>query len=239
MEPVTSGLVKNLTKEAGEALKKESEGFLKAVYGEPARALGSFFADKINKRRHANLIKITVEAKRKLAAAGVSPKEVPLKIIHPMLEAASLEEDPDMQTRWANLLAKVADPRAEALPPSFPRILSEMSSREARFLDGVYDQLSQSSIKTDLAFTKPLTRGGLFDAYMHAGLLSAEAFSVDIDSLLRFRLIGTETAPIDRDDFLRGEPVTEDNEIYRLTSLGLLFVKVCKGTVALTPPPST
>jgi hypothetical protein len=228
MEPVTSGLVKGLTKEAGEALKKESEGFLKAVYGEPARALGGLFTDKINKRRHANLIKITVEAKRKLAGAGVSPKEVPLKIIHPMLEAASLEEDPDMQTRWANLLAKAADQRAEALPPSFPRILAEMSSREARFLDGVYDQLSQSSIKTKLAFTKPLHRSGLFDAYMNVGLLSAEAFSVDIDSLLRFRLIGAEAPPLDRDDFLRGEPV-EDNEMYRLTALGLLFVKTCKG----------
>jgi hypothetical protein len=99
MESVTSVAVKGLTKEAGEALKKEADGFLKAVYGEPARALGGFFADKINKRRHANLIRITVEAKRKLAAAGVSPKEVPLTIIHPMLEAASLEEDADMQTR--------------------------------------------------------------------------------------------------------------------------------------------
>jgi hypothetical protein len=39
---------------------------------------------KINARRHTNLVKITVEAKRHLDAAGVSPREVPLKIIHPI-----------------------------------------------------------------------------------------------------------------------------------------------------------
>jgi hypothetical protein len=103
-----------------------------------------------------------------------------------------------------------------------------MSPREARFFDGVYDQLSQSSIKTKLDFTKPLHRSGLFDAYISVGLFSAEAFSVDIDSLLRFRLIGAEVPPLNRDDFLRGEPV-EDSKIYRLTALGLLFVKTCKG----------
>ena len=78
MDPVTNAVVHSVASESARVLKKESDGFLKAVLGEPAKALGGLIADKINKRRHANLIKICVEAKRALADAGVLPKEVPL-----------------------------------------------------------------------------------------------------------------------------------------------------------------
>ena len=51
---------------------------------------------------------------------GVEPKPVPLKVIQPLLEAASLEEEPDIQELWARLLATastragVAGPRASS-----------------------------------------------------------------------------------------------------------------------------
>src|SRR5258708_32946363 len=105
MEPVTTAAITAVTKESAQALEKEARGFIGTILGEPAKALGGLLGDKVNKRRHGNLIKIVVQAKRKLAEAGVSPKEVPLKIIHPLLEAASLEEDETMQAMWANLLA--------------------------------------------------------------------------------------------------------------------------------------
>src|ERR1035437_7037577 len=133
MDPVTNAVVHAATAESAAALKKESDGFLKAVYGEPAKAFGGLIADKLNRRRHANLIKITVEAKRKLAEAGVSPKEVPLSIIHPALEAASLEENPDMQKTWENLLANATDPRSpNSIPAVFPAMLKELSHREVK-----------------------------------------------------------------------------------------------------------
>jgi hypothetical protein len=139
MDPVTNAVAQSVAAESARALKKESEGFLRAVCGEPAKALGGLIADKINKRRHANLIKICVEAKRALADAGVSPKEVPLNVIHPALEAASLEEEPDLQGLWANLLANAADPRqANPVAPSFPHLLKELGVREVKFLDELY-----------------------------------------------------------------------------------------------------
>ncbi len=231
MEPIANSMVHCATGGSAAALKKEAEGFWKAVFGEPAKAVGGLLTDKVNKRRHANLIKITVEAKRNLASAGVSPKEVPLKIIHPMLEAASLEEDRGMQTKWANLLASAADPRAGAMPPSFPKILSEMSAREAKFLDRLYDYLSQGASRSKAmlqpAFTQPLDSRELFDLYTEGAELSVEAFSVDVDNLLRFRLISVEAPSIDADAIRRNEPLKQD-DIYRLNSLGLLFVTTCK-----------
>jgi Abortive infection alpha len=139
MEPVTTAAITAVKKESVQTLEKEAKGIIRAILGEPARALGGLLGDKVNKKRHANLIKIVVDAKRKLAEAGVSPKEVPLKIIHPMLETASLEENEDLQDVWANLVANAADPRKPGVVgTSFAVMLKELGIREVRFLDKLY-----------------------------------------------------------------------------------------------------
>lgn len=92
MDPLTTTLGKG----AGKVVRKEAESFLTAALGEPAKALGGLLADKINARRYKNLIPITAEAHRRLADAGLTERQVPLKIIHPALEYASLEEDHDL-----------------------------------------------------------------------------------------------------------------------------------------------
>ena len=50
----------------------------------------------------------------------------------------SLEDDDDMQARWAALLANAANPDQEVtVHPTFPGILKELGSAEARLLDAV------------------------------------------------------------------------------------------------------
>jgi hypothetical protein len=183
VEPVSTGVAK-VGGEAFDFLKKESESFLNIVLGEPAKALGGFLADKINSRRHANLITITVEAKRKLVAAGVSPKEVPLKIIHPLLEAASLEEDGDLQEAWANLLANAADPRHEhKVSITFPAILKELSTREVTFFETLYINADRR-----VEYPDSIPRGSIVDinyserelmkVYVEAGLSNSPEFGI-------------------------------------------------------------
>jgi hypothetical protein len=68
--------------------------------------------------------------------------EVPFNILQPALEAASLQEDPDMQTVWANLLANAADPRhSNPVLPSFANMLKELTSREIKFLEGLVETM--------------------------------------------------------------------------------------------------
>lgn len=150
MDPITSSVLAKLGADAPEVLKKESAEFLSATLGPPAKAFGGLVADWINSRRHSNLIKITVGAKRKLVEAGLSPQEVPLSIIHPALEAGSREENPDLQELWANLLANAADPRQNlAVLPSFAGILKELTSRDVKYLSAVYqDAQKQAMLRT-------------------------------------------------------------------------------------------
>ena len=115
-----------------------AEGFLKRVFGPSAESVGLLLADRVNERRHANLIRIVTRAQRRLAEAGISPRQVPLKIIQPLIEHASLEESEDLQKCWSQLLASAAaDP--DSVHPAFVRVLSELSGPECRLLQAMYD----------------------------------------------------------------------------------------------------
>jgi hypothetical protein len=80
-----------------------------------------------------NLVAVVARAKQKLKDKGVEPSEVPLKIIHPLLEASALEEEPDLQELWANLLAGAAS-RTMPFLPAYIDILRHLSTEEVRFL---------------------------------------------------------------------------------------------------------
>jgi len=134
----------NRRKEGGVCKKKDAESLIKIMLGEPAKALGSLMAVPLTKRLHRNLITAAIEAKKRLAEAGVSPKEVPLSIIHPALQGAALEENPELQAAWANLIANAADPRYEdKVLPSFVVMLKELSPQGAVLLKILYEDASK------------------------------------------------------------------------------------------------
>lgn len=139
MDPVTTAIVTKSASDLSKAAKEGGKSFLSAVLRPPGEALGGIYADQLNERRHANLIKIAARAQHRLQVAGVTAKQVPLSIIHPALEAASLEENENLQDLWANLLANAADPRGiNTVSASFPGMLRELSARDVTFLDALY-----------------------------------------------------------------------------------------------------
>jgi hypothetical protein len=50
----------------------------------------------------------------------VQPRQVPLRILLPVLDAASVKNDETLHTMWANILAAAATPGAKPKPyPAF------------------------------------------------------------------------------------------------------------------------
>jgi len=128
------GLALRAGNEISHTAAKRASAFLESVSKGVGEALGGVFADKLNFRRFRNLIPIVLEAKRLLAENGLTVHEIPLKVIHPLLEAASLEEDPDLQELWANLLANAADSRQQVtVTTQYASILRELKPSDARF----------------------------------------------------------------------------------------------------------
>lgn len=206
-EPIQALLVKKGLEEA----TKGAENFLGAVLGEPLKAIGGLITDQINSRRQSNLIVIVKNAATKLKDAGVNPKSVPLKIIHPLLEYCSLEEDPSMQERWANLLANAADPSVTiTMSPAYADILRQLTSEEAQLLDLILKELQRKALAA-----KP-TEVIRFVTYeelktLHDTIVTNDvSFKVAQSNLFRNELI-----------------VQADKGDVELTELGFQFISAC------------
>jgi hypothetical protein len=150
----------------------------------------------------------------------------------PALGSASMEDDDALQDKWAALLANAADPRADTMPPSFPQILSELTPGQAQFLDAIYERLlvltTEAPARGPIAFTPLGDRGSLLSIYITTQQLSPEQFRVDIDTLVKLRLIEVDMPPIlDWSASLNHAPM-EREEVYRMTSLGSRFVRACR-----------
>jgi hypothetical protein len=249
LEPITTAIATKAATDITEVAKDSSKTFLSAVLHEPAEALGSLFGDKIRERRHANLIKIAARAQERLKAAGATPKQVPLSIIHPALEAASLEEDPDLQEMWATLLASAADPtneRAEATR-SYLSVLRELTPNEVKFLNAWYDTFERYT-PDGIAFSRAyitdrrfilaellpiytdsvqVTYQGVGDSHVE---ITVENLSAMLAVLVRHSLV---TKLVDDESIVRIEPFASsvgDPTTYTLTDFGAMFIAACRGS---------
>jgi hypothetical protein len=233
-DPVTIAVTGGLVLSGANQAAKQAQDFLAAATGHPRESIGTILGNMMQ-RRINNAESILSRSHLTLLNIGLTPREIPLNVLQPALEAASLQEDEYLRETWSNLLANAADPR-KSVPPSFPKMLSEMSPKEARFLNTLYEHLSASASKygedqARLWYTSPLDRGQLLNVYITDEPV-VQFFNVDLDSLLRFRIIESEPRPLDRDSFLAGEPTNqEDNPVYRMTDLGYSFVMACRPPV--------
>jgi len=68
-------------------------------------------ADQVRSFPFKNQIKILNKARDNLEESGISPGKVPVKILVPLLDSGSSEEEESKIKRRANLLANAANPK--------------------------------------------------------------------------------------------------------------------------------
>lgn len=137
----------------------------------------------------------------------------------PLVEAASLEEDDDLQDRWAALLANAAAGVLD-VPPSFTNVLRDLDPAAARVLDFVYR--STMGVALDIQHRVKIDMTG-----PHVALgMSKTSMQFDLDNMIR---LGVLRRPND---------VTDDGlyDSIQLTAFGRFFVKACQPPGALDPP---
>lgn len=244
-----------VTKQIGEVGAKQAESFLCKVLGEPGKALGGLFTDQVNARRYRNLIRIVIQSNQAAKDAGLQAGAIPLKIIHPLLENASLEEDPDLATMWANLLANAADPKSsEIVRPLYVTILKELLPGEAKFLNALYDDSIEKRHRVEKSLSEELAtmlsqhpvKEYPFGGYTFSSLWSvAESVAVGgstevlqrlVDVLVRHGLlqktIDAEPLRLRRSDLPRTEEQEtlhiDITEAFDLTQLAADFLQACR-----------
>lgn len=119
--------VKSSTIEKGLEVAKE---FVSKLLGPTVEELGLLMADKIKYYRYKNQVNILIKAKNYVESKRLDVREIPTKILVPLLEQASLEEDEEMQIKWANLIGNLADSEQNLQNQIFPYLLGQISSTE-------------------------------------------------------------------------------------------------------------
>jgi hypothetical protein len=214
----------------GEAIKEATTrsldaagAFLSRICLPAAEEYGLMLRDKVAARRARLAADRVAEAAQMIAAAGAEPREVPMRTLAPLLEGASIEDDPELTRLWSALLANAAFPASPIVPPIFPATLRQLSPLDARILAGVRDRLTRE-LEPDPEPNAP-PRWGIKRREITSDLPSVDESDVEVSltTLISLGLLANE--PVLRAD---GQSIFyTDAEEFRLSPLGRKFLEAC------------
>ena len=214
---------------------------------------GLLFGDMIKFVRFKQQVKILSLAKQYAEDRKINIKSIPVKILVPLLENASLEENEEMQDKWAKMITNMADSESNLQNQIFPYLLSQISLSEFEGLkqliqsDKEFYRLREelSEIKKD----KGISSITIEKLQKNVDSMEQEGYRVDLNeeyeyaNLIRLGLIKQLPPRIYIEDLHTGssygeEPREEWHRInaqyegdgagYKITELGMSFVDICE-----------
>lgn len=111
---------------------------LDQLLGPAATEVGITLGDSLKVWRLKRQLRLLQEVKRLIEGSGRDINPIATRLFFPVLEAASIEDDDEMQTRWAALLANEAT-SVGSVHPSYIDVLKQLAPDEARLLDKLCD----------------------------------------------------------------------------------------------------
>ena len=176
-------------------------------------------SDQVKLWRWSNQINIIKKAQAKIEASGLSKKQIPLKVLVPIIQNSSLEQDENMQDKWANMLANAATGSVE-VSPNYAAILNELSPIEVVILDKIYQEVNKEA---DYQKRKALQ----FDTSKLKSMLNVTEEKMDliIENLFRLNVL---QSPAGQGVMLGKFPFAlRTTKIFEFTTLGYEFVRAC------------
>jgi hypothetical protein len=192
---------------------------LDQLIGPAATEVGLSLSDSVKVWRFKRQLRLLQEVKRLVEDSGKQIKPIATRLFFPVLEAASIEDDDEMQTRWAALLANEAT-NVGSVHPCYIDVLKQLSPDDARLLDKVCDWCEQSGRRQ--LFTEHLTRPREIERILKSG-------GDSLDNLVR---LGLFQSNYDLDTGLNryGERriPTDLESWWELSDFAVRFVRGCR-----------
>ncbi len=204
-------------------LLDKAVSFLEKIVNPPLKELGGLLSDKVKFWRLKNQINIIIKAEDFLKQKGIQPKKIPLKTLVQLLKYSSWEEDSNIQTKWASLLANAVNTEfSYDINSSYVEILNQLSPLEVKILDFIHHEYMCSGhpSKDVLCFTFGKELKDLMCKRFN--ISSEEKMNILIDDLHRLNLI---QPPI---SFGYKRAGSRYYDSLQLTPLGYDFIKHCK-----------
>ena len=98
--------------------------------------IGAMISDSIKPYRAKNLVDTLRKTEQILREAGLPANAVPTRLLFPIADASSIEDNETLQEMWAGLLA-TASQQTDAVSPSFIETLKQLTPDDARHLDAI------------------------------------------------------------------------------------------------------
>ena len=191
------------------------------VYWEPiAKEKGRLEATELLIRGRVRVHRALVEADRQIRKAGIKKRTLNEKVALPILEYVALETEDELIEKWAGLLA--SSTAGDAVHPSFPHILSQLSVQDARILDRLYTWRLEEERGHDYA----RHNSGQLKQIL---CLSHEQFVIATENLARLKLCRDSREGGDTPMWATSPSFVDDLQPWTLTVLGLRFIQMCRG----------
>lgn len=245
-----------ILKAGAEAAVKPFSNLLERLAGPAVDELGLTLRDSIRVFRFRRQVRLFQRLQETLDEAGVVPEPVPIKILAPAVAYAALEDDDDLQDRWAALLSNAANPeRRDTIAPYFVDMLRSLSSSDARLLDRICQEAwwimrymdypasgTPSKVKVGTAHVlfsyycevNELPGGSLPHApsddvgdYLELDEVPLQ-FSISMNNLIRLGLLVESDGPTDPPVQAQPHPLAQRGVHYFVTALGFAFVRACR-----------
>jgi hypothetical protein len=208
---------------ATEAVAKEVASLIGPLFRPGAEVTGQMIADQMGHWRLTRIVLLGKKQQKLLEDNNIQPRMVPPKLLLPILMNGSLEDDDDMLDKWAGLLASAA--AGDPVHTIYPKILSELTSTDAKILDAIYQRLIETTSEEHDLFTL-----GELSQQID---VPPEEFQIAIHNLNRLELWEVPASKT-------GRPVTyvdlsgniPKHLKVRLLPIGRGFVKTCRGPLS-------
>ena len=203
--------------------------FLAQVFKEPINEISGMVTDKLRFVRWKRMIEMSDEVNKILEEKQIfDTRAVHPKIALPIIEEASLEDDPSLQNLWNHLLANAMNPNFnDELRYGFIEMIKEITGIEAKILNAVYESLS-SEERTPLSniFNYNFAK----EEIMREIGISDDTYAISANNLMRMQLLSPailKSGP--NGPSLGSEPFTiyKGIDAVTLTPLGVKFVEAC------------
>jgi hypothetical protein len=214
-------------KEVGKELVAKSDGLIKILFENSAiKELGGVLTDNIRYRRLQNQIAILEKVKALVEEHNMKLKDVNLKVMLPLLNYSSLEENPDLQTKWAKLIKNILTISIqEVLQQKAIEILSKMSNEDAKTMDFLFDYFGKSPVRDNPLLTIQIDNIATFVN------LDSDIVSLVVSNLVSLGLIKYVVSGSGKGD-ANGASVTvrsikiDDDSKIRMTRIGFEIMKL-------------
>lgn len=216
-------------------LLDKCESLFRSLLGEATHEVGGIIADQVRYARLRNQLKILSKTDALIKNSSYNVRPVDLKVLVPLIETCSLEEDENIQDRWASMLANLATLDSDSFfNNNCVEVFGRLSPDEIAILDFCYEEYIKISGpvvvdhegKLEVDVDKMMfSQSAKFTPFYLQERFGLSDFRIRLytENLTSLGLLQFEE--IDWDPNENDLIVSRDTYI---TYLGLYFVRICK-----------